>query len=255
MSCSCRCPTAFAPGWLGSETELSMLGPISVLRYARTMLGILGGDERCPIARGLDVLGEKWTLMVVRDALLGSTRFSQFQRSLGIPREILTARLASLVESGVLERSSYKPEGGRAREEYQLTEAGRDLASCCSPSASWADRHHPSERRQTCGSSTRTTANPSKPRSSPPAPGAWSPATASPRASTATCPAASRPPSQECPSSLARPSTGSGYDGRAGGAVSPRRPSAPRRRPRGRRAGRPRRRGRRGRRSVPRDRS
>lgn len=111
------------------------------------MLGILGGDERCPIARGLDVLGEKWTLMVVRDALLGSTRFSQFQRSLGIPREILTARLASLVESGVLQRSSYKPEGGRAREEYQLTEAGRDLAVVLLALGDWADRHHPSERR------------------------------------------------------------------------------------------------------------
>lgn len=111
------------------------------------MLGILGGDERCPVARGLDVLGEKWTLMVVRDALLGSTRFSQFQRSLGIPRDILTARLASLVEGGVLERSSYKPEGGRARDEYQLTEAGRDLSLVLLALGGWADRHRPSERR------------------------------------------------------------------------------------------------------------
>lgn len=111
------------------------------------MLGILGGDERCPVARGLDVLGEKWTLMVVRDALLGSTRFSQFQRSLGIPRDILTARLASLVESGVLKRSSYKPEGGRARDEYQLTESGRDLSVVLLALGGWADRHHPSERR------------------------------------------------------------------------------------------------------------
>ena len=111
------------------------------------MLGILGGDERCPIARGLDVLGEKWTLMVVRDALLGSTRFSQFQSSLGVPREILTSRLASLVEGGVLERSSYKPEGGRARDEYRLTEAGRDLAVVLLALGGWADRHRPSERR------------------------------------------------------------------------------------------------------------
>jgi DNA-binding HxlR family transcriptional regulator len=111
------------------------------------MLGILGGDERCPIARGLDVLGEKWTLMVVRDALLGSTRFSQFQNSLGIPREILTARLTSLVEGGVLERSSYKPEGGRARDEYRLTEAGRDLSVVLLALGGWADRHRPSERR------------------------------------------------------------------------------------------------------------
>lgn len=110
------------------------------------MLGILGGDERCPIARGLDVLGEKWTLMVVRDALLGSTRFSQFQSSLGVPREVLAARLASLVEGGVLERSSYKPEGGRAREEYRLTAAGRDLSVVLLALGGWADRHRPSER-------------------------------------------------------------------------------------------------------------
>ena len=110
------------------------------------MLGILGGDGRCPVARGLDVLGEKWTLMIVRDALLGSTRFSQFQSSLGVPREVLTARLASLVESGVLERVSYRPEGGRARDEYRLTEAGRDLGPVLLALGGWADRHHPSER-------------------------------------------------------------------------------------------------------------
>jgi DNA-binding HxlR family transcriptional regulator len=134
-------------GWLGSASEPSTLGLPNEPRYAGLVLGILGGDERCPIARGLDVLGEKWTLMVVRDALLGSTRFSQFQQSLGVPREILTARLASLVESGVLERSSYKPEGGRARDEYRLTEAGRDLGPVLLALGGWADRHHPSERR------------------------------------------------------------------------------------------------------------
>ncbi|WP_182066781.1 winged helix-turn-helix transcriptional regulator [Curtobacterium sp. ME12] len=110
------------------------------------MLGILGGDERCPIARSLDVLGEKWTLMIVRDALGGSTRFSQFQQSLGVPREVLTARLASLVDGGVLERTTYKPEGARAREEYVLTEAGRDLSLVLLALGGWADRHRPSDR-------------------------------------------------------------------------------------------------------------
>lgn len=110
------------------------------------MLGILGGDERCPIARSLDVLGEKWTLMIVRDAVGGSTRFSQFQQSLGIPREVLTARLASLVDGGVLERTTYKPEGARAREEYVMTDAGRDLSLVLLALGGWADRHRPSER-------------------------------------------------------------------------------------------------------------
>jgi DNA-binding HxlR family transcriptional regulator len=107
------------------------------------MLGILGGDDRCPIARSLDVLGEKWTLMIVRDALAGSTRFSQFQDSLGIPREVLTSRLASLVSGGVLERSAYKPEVGRTREEYVLTDAGKDLALVLLAMGDWADRHRP----------------------------------------------------------------------------------------------------------------
>ncbi len=110
------------------------------------MLGILGGDERCPIARSLDVLGEKWTLMIVRDALAGATRFSQFQQSLGIPREVLTARLGSLVEGGVLERHAYKPDGGRVRDEYVLTDAGRDLSLVLLALGGWADRHRPSER-------------------------------------------------------------------------------------------------------------
>ncbi|WIE71411.1 helix-turn-helix domain-containing protein [Curtobacterium sp. MCJR17_020] len=109
------------------------------------MLGILGGDERCPIARSLDVLGEKWTLMIVRDALAGSTRFSQFQQSLGVPREVLTARLSSLVDGGVLERTTYKPEGARAREEYVLTDAGRDLSLVLLALGGWADRYRPSE--------------------------------------------------------------------------------------------------------------
>lgn len=109
------------------------------------MLGILGGDERCPIARSLDVLGEKWTLMIVRDALAGSTRFSQFQQSLGVPREVLTARLASLVDGGVLERTTYKPEGARAREEYVLTDAGRDLSLVLLALGGWADRYRPAE--------------------------------------------------------------------------------------------------------------
>ncbi|MEK6310352.1 MAG: helix-turn-helix domain-containing protein [Curtobacterium sp.] len=110
------------------------------------MLGILGGDERCPIARSLDVLGEKWTLMLVRDAALGVTRFSDFRARLGVPREVLAARLASLVEGGVLERVSYKPEGGRSRDEYVLTDAGRDLVPVLLALGEWADRHRPSER-------------------------------------------------------------------------------------------------------------
>lgn len=111
------------------------------------MLGVLGGDDCCPIARSLDVLGEKWTLMIVRDALAGSTRFSDFQASLGIPRDVLTARLDTLVEGGVLVRRPYKPEVGRTRDEYVLTTAGRELSLVLLALGDWADRNRPSPDR------------------------------------------------------------------------------------------------------------
>lgn len=109
------------------------------------MLGILGSDEGCPIARSLDVLGEKWSLMIVRDAFLGKTRFSDFRESLGIPREVLAARLASLESGGVLERREYRLSGARARSEYVLAAAGRDLVSVLSALGSWAEEHRPTK--------------------------------------------------------------------------------------------------------------
>lgn len=108
------------------------------------MLGILGGDARCPIARSLDVLGEKWTLMVVRDALAGATRFSQFQASLGVPRDVLAERLDTLVQAGVLIRRPYKPESGRTRDEYVLTPAGHELSLVLMALGDWANRNRPS---------------------------------------------------------------------------------------------------------------
>lgn len=113
------------------------------------MLGILGGDARCPIARSLDVLGEKWTLMVVRDALAGATRFSEFQASLGLPRDVLADRLDTLVQADVLTRRPYKPESGRTRDEYVLTAAGRELSLVLMALGDWANRNRPSARQST----------------------------------------------------------------------------------------------------------
>ncbi|WNY35054.1 helix-turn-helix domain-containing protein [Curtobacterium flaccumfaciens] len=110
------------------------------------MLGILGGDERCPIARSLDVLGEKWTLMIVRDAL---RRLDPLQPVPAEPRHPARGpdRTPGLARRrGVLERTTYKPEGARAREEYVLTGAGRDLSLVLLALGGWADRHRPSER-------------------------------------------------------------------------------------------------------------
>src|SRR5258706_191124 len=81
--------------------------------------------QNCSIARALEVVGERWTLLIIRDVLLGLHRFDEFQESLGIARNVLTDRLNRLVDEGVLERVLYseRPE----RYEYQLTKKGLDL--------------------------------------------------------------------------------------------------------------------------------
>src|SRR5271166_5905939 len=83
------------------------------------------GNMQCPIARSLDRVGEWWSILILRDASLGLTRFDEFQESLGIAPNILTRRLKALVEAGLLERGrkSERPPG----DEYVLTEAGRDF--------------------------------------------------------------------------------------------------------------------------------
>ena len=96
-------------------------------------------SDSCAIARTLAVVGERWTLLILRDAFLGATRFSQFRRSLGIAPDVLTDRLATLVTHGVLSRETYREEGSRAREEYRLTDAGRELQVVLGALQQWGD--------------------------------------------------------------------------------------------------------------------
>ncbi|BDZ50222.1 HxlR family transcriptional regulator [Frondihabitans sucicola] len=100
-------------------------------------------DPTCGIARSLDVLGERWALLVIRDAMLGRTRFSEFRSHLGVSPDILTARLASLVEFGVLTRQTYREPGEREREEYLLTDAGRELSAVLAALNAWGVEHRP----------------------------------------------------------------------------------------------------------------
>jgi len=95
--------------------------------------------QQCSIARTLELVGERWTLLILRDAFLGVRRFDDFQRSLGIARNVLTERLARLVEEGILERRPYqeRPE----RFEYRLTAKGRELWPVLFSLATWGDRH------------------------------------------------------------------------------------------------------------------
>lgn len=101
------------------------------------MLGRTYDTQVCSAARALEVVGERWTLLIVRDALLGVRRFEDFQRSLGIARNVLTDRLNLLVDEGVLERRAYSD----ARHEYRLTDKGRDLWPVVHSLVTWGDRH------------------------------------------------------------------------------------------------------------------
>ncbi|UNX53577.1 helix-turn-helix transcriptional regulator [Georgenia sp. TF02-10] len=102
-------------------------------------------NARCSVARSLEVLGEKWTLLVVREALWGITRFRDFRERLGVAPDILAARLDTLVRGGVLERHPYREAGQRQRDEYVLTEAGQQLKTVLAAFVAWGDAHRPSE--------------------------------------------------------------------------------------------------------------
>ena len=93
----------------------------------------------CSIARSLDVVGEKWSLLALREVFLGVRRFDQIVARTGAPRDVLTARLRTLVEAGVLERVQYSERPPRF--EYHLTEAGRDLQPVLLTLMEWGNRY------------------------------------------------------------------------------------------------------------------
>jgi len=93
----------------------------------------------CSVAQCLEVVGEWWTLLIVRDAFLGVTRFDEFQARLGISRNVLTQRLDHLVAAGVLERTAYSEHPPRY--DYRLTERGRDLWPVLNAMRQWGDEH------------------------------------------------------------------------------------------------------------------
>ena len=96
----------------------------------------------CSVAQTLDVIGERWTLLILRDAFMGSKRFQQFQSNLGIARNILTTRLNRLVEEGILIK---RPAEGE-HHEYVLTDKGLDLQPVLLAMAHWGDVHKPNDR-------------------------------------------------------------------------------------------------------------
>lgn len=96
------------------------------------------GDWPCSVARTVDILGDWWTPLVLREAYVGTRRFDAFQRNLGISRNILTQRLNRMVDEGVLTRRPYQERP--LRHEYVLTDKGRDLFPVIAAMKTWGDR-------------------------------------------------------------------------------------------------------------------
>lgn len=96
-------------------------------------------QQPCPIARSLAFLGDAWSMLILRDALAGLTRFDQFRKSLGIAPTILTRRLAMLTDEGLLEKRLYSERP--PREEYLLTAAGRDFLPVLVMLGAWGAKH------------------------------------------------------------------------------------------------------------------
>ena len=104
----------------------------------RHMRRVSFADMNCSIAQALEIVGEWWTPLILRDAFRGVTRFEEFHDRLGISRNILSARLDTLVEAGVLERRMYEEARGRC--DYVLTDMGRELWPVLTTLRQWGDK-------------------------------------------------------------------------------------------------------------------
>ena len=106
-------------------------------------------DSSCAVSRSLSVLGERWTLLILRLAFEGETRFESFRSNLGVAPDVLTDRLNTLVDNGIMTKQMYQEPGSRARYEYHLTPAGRELHVVIAGLQQWGDVHLPWEGEPT----------------------------------------------------------------------------------------------------------
>src|SRR5438046_9496182 len=97
------------------------------------------GQESCSVAQVREIIGERWTWLIIRDAFLGLTKFVEFEKSLGIARNVLTDRLNRLVEEGIFERVLYQERP--ARHEYRLTQKGAELFTPLNTVRQWGEQY------------------------------------------------------------------------------------------------------------------
>jgi DNA-binding HxlR family transcriptional regulator len=116
------------------------------------------GKEACPVARGLSVIGDRWTMLVLRDCFLGIRRFEQMQERLGVTRHILADRLRKLEAAGVLRREAYQQRP--LRHEYRLTDKGKALYPLLVSLIDWADRNVPAKTEPSISLISRQTGEP-----------------------------------------------------------------------------------------------
>jgi DNA-binding HxlR family transcriptional regulator len=102
-------------------------------------------SDSCSIARALASLGDRWTVLILRDLFNGVHRFDELLDHLGVSRDVLTRRLAAMVEDGIVERRPYRDDGSRPRSDYHLTPAGRELQPVLIALLHWGDRHRATE--------------------------------------------------------------------------------------------------------------
>jgi len=106
-------------------------------RISRTPVAL----EDCGMARATDLFGDRWTLLILREALYGVTRFEDLRADLGIPRAALSQRLDTMVAAGLLSRQPYREGSSRTRHEYRMTDTGRDAVIVLVALMDWGDRY------------------------------------------------------------------------------------------------------------------
>ncbi|MEU4671030.1 helix-turn-helix domain-containing protein [Amycolatopsis sp. NPDC023774] len=117
----------------------------------------MSNEPACSIERSLEVLGERWTFLILRQLFRGQTRFSELREALGIAPNLLSARLRTLTEAGIVKTVPYQEIGARQRQSYHLTAAGLELRVVLLGLQQWGDLHRPRPAGPSAARRSKTT--------------------------------------------------------------------------------------------------